>query len=102
MENLRVYYCFFIIFQGVHRDGSIDRTDSYKHISVIVALNSMELLVDLMRFPGQLIPRSSKEIFMSHICSTGEGDFAETDSCGSPLEPNSPLCGFSERLDVDR
>ena len=36
-------------------------------MSVLVVLNSVELLVDLMRSPGQLLPRSNKEIFMSHI-----------------------------------
>lgn len=62
-------------------------------------LNSVELLVDLMRFPGQLIPFSTKAIFISHIPAAGESDSAENDSCDSPLEPNSPLCGFSDRMD---
>lgn len=71
-------------------------------MSVVVVLNSVELLVDLMRFPGQLIPRSTKAIFMSHISAAGESDSAENDSCDSPLEPNSPLYGFSERIDNER
>lgn len=71
-------------------------------MSVIVVLNSVELLVDLMRFPGQLIPRSTKAIFMTHIAAAGESDSAENDSCDSPLEPNSPLYGFSERVDPER
>lgn len=71
-------------------------------MSVIVVLNSVELLVDLMRFPGQLIPRSTKAILMTHISAAGESDSAENDSCDSPLEPNSPLCGYSEKLDTDR
>lgn len=83
-------------------DGVVEYSDSYKHMSVIVELNSVEYLVDLMRFPGQLLPRSTKAIFMSHISAAGESDSAENDSCDSPLEPNSPLCGFSERVDPDR
>ncbi|XP_026401171.1 probable serine/threonine-protein kinase SIS8 isoform X1 [Papaver somniferum] len=86
---------------GLPTDGAIEHTDSYKHMSVIVVLNSVELLVDLMRFPGQLIPYSSRAVFMSHISAAGESDSAENDSCDSPLEPNSPLYGFSDRADVE-
>ena len=71
-------------------------------MSVIVVLNSVELLVDLMRFPGKLIPRSTRAIFMTHTPAAGESDSAENDSCDSPLEPNSPLYGFAERMDPDR
>lgn len=70
-------------------------------MSVIVVLNSVELLVDLMRFPGQLLPRSIKSILMTHISAAGESDSAENDSCDSPLEPNSPLYGVSDRLDPE-
>uniref|UniRef100_A0A1D1Y907 non-specific serine/threonine protein kinase n=2 Tax=Anthurium amnicola TaxID=1678845 RepID=A0A1D1Y907_9ARAE len=86
---------------GLPNDGAVESTDSYRHMSVVVLLNSVELLVDLMRFPGQLIPFSSKAIVISHISTAGESDSAENDSCDSPLEPNSPLYGFSERLDGD-
>ncbi|XP_077229764.1 putative serine/threonine-protein kinase SIS8 isoform X2 [Tasmannia lanceolata] len=86
---------------GIPSDGSTECEDSYKHMSVVVVLNSVELLVDLMRFPGQLIPSSTKAFFMSHISATGESDSAENDSCDSPLEPNSPLCGLSDKLDVE-
>ncbi|XVF14576.1 hypothetical protein REPUB_Repub09cG0073000 [Reevesia pubescens] len=86
---------------GLPSDGAVECADSYKHMSVIVVLNSVELLVDLMRFPGQLIPRSTKAIFRTHISAAGESDSAENDSCDSPLEPNSPLYGFSERVDPD-
>jgi hypothetical protein len=79
-------------------DGAVECVDSYKHMSVIVELNSVEMLVDLMRFPGQLLPKSTKAVFMSHISAAGESDSAENDSCDSPLEPNSPLFGVSERL----
>lgn len=85
--------------QGLPSDGTVDCMDSNKHMSVIVVLNSVELLVDLIRFPGQLIPRSAKAIFMSHISPAGESDSAENDSCDSPLEPNSPLY---ERIDSER
>ncbi|CAL5346186.1 unnamed protein product [Camellia sinensis] len=64
---------------GLPRDGVMERTDSYKHMSVIVMMNSVELLVDLVR----------------------ESDSADYDSCDSPLEPNSPLCGSSERVYVE-
>ena len=71
-------------------------------MSVIVVQNSVEFLVDLMRFPGQLIPQSTKAMFMTHVSATGESDSAENDSCDSPLEPNSPLYGVSDILDPDR
>lgn len=71
-------------------------------MSVIIVLNSVELLVDLMRFPGQLIPRSSKAIFMTHISAAGESDSADYDSCDSPMEPNSPLYGVSDRVEAER
>ncbi|KAK3183983.1 hypothetical protein Dsin_031269 [Dipteronia sinensis] len=86
---------------GLPSDGAVECPDSDKHMSVIVVLNSVEMLVDLMRFPGQLIPRSTKAIFMTHISAAGESDSAENDSCDSPLEPNSPLYGFPERVDPD-
>ena len=79
----------------------MERTDSYKHMSVVVVLNSVELLVDLVRFPGQLIPCSTKAILMSHISASAESDSADNDSCDSPLEPNSPICNFSDRVDVE-
>ncbi|PPD77746.1 hypothetical protein GOBAR_DD25328 [Gossypium barbadense] len=89
------------LMMGLPNDGVIECADSYKHMSVIVVLNSVELLVDLMRFPGQLIPRSTKAIFMTHISAAGESDSAENDSCDSPLEPNSPLYGLSEKVEPD-
>ncbi|KAH0736751.1 hypothetical protein KY285_012458 [Solanum tuberosum] len=84
---------------GLPAEGS-ECAESYKHMSILVVLNSVELLVDLMRFPGQLIPRTTKAIFLTHMAA-GESDSAENDSCDSPLEPNSPLYGFSERNDTD-
>lgn len=89
-------------YQGLPNDGAIECVDSYKHMSVIVELNSVEMLVDLMRFPGQLLPASTKAVLMTHISAAGESDSAENDSCDSPLEPNSPLFGVSERLVPDR
>ncbi|KAK4255603.1 hypothetical protein QN277_008582 [Acacia crassicarpa] len=86
---------------GFPNDGDVECVDSYKHMSVLVVLNSVELLVDLMRCPGQLLPRSNKEVFMSHISEAGESDSAENDSCDSPLEPNSPLYGVSDKVDPD-
>ncbi|CAN8254259.1 unnamed protein product [Cochlearia groenlandica] len=86
---------------GLPSDGAAETVDSCNHISVTVMLNSVEMLVDLMRFPGQLIPISTKAIFMSHISAAGESDSAENDSCDSPLDPNSPMFGYSERFDPD-
>ncbi|KAI3465842.1 hypothetical protein Pfo_022504 [Paulownia fortunei] len=86
---------------GLPTEGASECVDSHKHMSVLVVLNSVELLVDLMRFPGQLIPRSTKAIFMTHISAAGESDSAENDSCDSPMEPNSPLYGVSERVDPE-
>ncbi|KAJ8534551.1 hypothetical protein K7X08_016279 [Anisodus acutangulus] len=85
---------------GLPAEGVSECAESYKHMSILVVLNSVELLVDLMRFPGQLIPRTTKAIFLTHLAA-GESDSAENDSCDSPLEPNSPLYGFSERNDTD-
>ncbi|KAJ1424612.1 Serine-threonine/tyrosine-protein kinase, catalytic domain [Sesbania bispinosa] len=86
---------------GLPNDGAVECVDSYKHMSVIVILNSVEMLVDLMRFPGQLLPRSTKAVFMTHISAAGESDSAENDSCDSPLEPNSPLFGVSESAEKE-
>ncbi|QCE09760.1 Protein kinase [Vigna unguiculata] len=86
---------------GLPNDGVTECQDSYKHISLIVVLNSVEMLVDLMRFPGQLLPRSTKAVFMTHISGAGESDSAENDSCDSPLEPNSPLFGVSESVEKE-
>lgn len=88
--------------QGLPSDGAAESVDSYSHISVTVLLNSVEMLVDLMRFPGQLIPLSTKAIFMSHVSAAGESDSAENDSCDSPLEPNSPMFGYPERTDHEK
>jgi hypothetical protein len=61
-------------------------------MSVVVTMKSSEFLVDLTRFPGQLVPFSSKALITSHISAAGESDSVDYDSCDSPLEPNSPLC----------
>ncbi|XP_047333865.1 serine/threonine-protein kinase EDR1-like [Impatiens glandulifera] len=84
---------------GLRTEADDECLDSNKHMSVVVVMNSVELLVDLMRFPGQLIPRSTKAIFMTHIPAAGESDSAENDSCDSPMEPNSPLYGFTDKVD---
>nr|GLL34675.1 serine/threonine-protein kinase EDR1-like isoform X1 [Ipomoea trifida] len=86
---------------GLSTEGDSECIDSYKHMSVLVVLNSVELLVDLLRCPGQLIPQSAKAIFMTHLSAAGESDSAENDSCDSPLEPNSPLYGVSEKADLE-
>ncbi|KAL2610013.1 hypothetical protein R1flu_028586 [Riccia fluitans] len=68
-----------------------------KHLSNIVGLNGMELLVDVMRHPGHLRPFSRKALITYHISGAGDSDSADYDSCDSPLEPNSPLCGYAEK-----
>ncbi|KAF0897373.1 hypothetical protein E2562_036496, partial [Oryza meyeriana var. granulata] len=84
---------------GIPNEEYHEYDDSSKHMSVVVMLKSLEFLVDLMRFPGQLVPFSSKAIITSHISAAGESDSADYDSCDSPLEPNSPLC--SQRQEQD-
>uniref|UniRef100_A0A0D9YLS0 Protein kinase domain-containing protein n=1 Tax=Oryza glumipatula TaxID=40148 RepID=A0A0D9YLS0_9ORYZ len=84
---------------GIPNEEYHEYDDSSKHMSVVVMLKSVEFLVDLMRFPGQLVPFSSKAIITSHISAAGESDSADYDSCDSPLEPNSPLC--SQRQEQD-
>ncbi|KAL9146225.1 hypothetical protein ABFS82_13G096300 [Erythranthe guttata] len=89
-----------MLMVGLPREGVMERTDTYKHISVIVVLKSVELLVDLARNPGKLLPCSAKAVFLCHL-SAGESDSAENDSYDSPIEPNSPLCGLSDRTEVE-
>uniref|UniRef100_A0A7N0TW33 non-specific serine/threonine protein kinase n=1 Tax=Kalanchoe fedtschenkoi TaxID=63787 RepID=A0A7N0TW33_KALFE len=90
------------ILMGLPENGPTDILDSYKHVSVSVVINSAEFLVDLIRFPGKLIPFSTKAFFTSHMNSAGESDSVENDSCDSPLEPNSPLwCRFSDKVGMD-
>ncbi|KAK3156458.1 hypothetical protein QOZ80_2AG0107530 [Eleusine coracana subsp. coracana] len=84
---------------GIPNEESHEYDDSSKHLSVVVMLKSAEYLVDLMRFPGQLVPFSPKAVITSHISAAGESDSADYDSCDSPLEPNSPL--FAQRQEQD-
>jgi hypothetical protein len=72
--------------QGILNEESLEYDDPSKHLSIV------EFLVDLMRFPGQLVPFSPKAVITTHISAAGESDSAGYDSCDSPLEPNSPLC----------
>ncbi|CAN4105596.1 unnamed protein product [Withania somnifera] len=79
---------------GFPRGGALECTDSSKHISVTVILDSVELLVDLKNFPGKLFPCSTKQLLRSHFF--GESDSVETDSCNSPMDPISPTCFSSD------
>ncbi|CAK9231695.1 unnamed protein product [Sphagnum troendelagicum] len=72
-----------------------------KHLSNIVAINGIELLVDVMRHPGYLRPFSRKALVMYHIAGAGDSDSGDYDSCDSPLTPNSPLFDFSDNLDTE-
>lgn len=81
---------------GLPKEGELERTDSHRHVSVIVELNSNELLVDIVRYPGHLVPFSTKAVYISHVYVIGQGDCGENDSCDSPIEPNSPVHGAAE------
>lgn len=70
-----------------------------KHMSNVVAVNGIDLLVDVMRHPGYLRPFSRKALVTYHIAGAGDSDSAEYDSCDSPLEPNSPLYGVPDKLE---
>ncbi|XP_057874098.1 serine/threonine-protein kinase EDR1 isoform X4 [Cryptomeria japonica] len=80
-------------------DKAIAYKESPKHMSLLVELNSVDMLVDIMRSPGQLIPFSVRALIIYHISGSGESDSAENDSCDSPLEPNSPNFGFPDKLE---
>ncbi|XP_071697237.1 serine/threonine-protein kinase EDR1-like [Rutidosis leptorrhynchoides] len=84
---------------GLPKEGEVERPDSHRHVSVIVELNSNELLVDIVRYPGHLVPFSTKAVYMSHVYVIGQGDSGENDSCDSPIEPNSPVHGATENSD---
>ncbi|XP_059290669.1 serine/threonine-protein kinase EDR1-like isoform X1 [Lycium ferocissimum] len=79
---------------GLPRGAALECTDSSKHIHVTVILDSIELLVDLMHYPGKLFPYSTKQLHRSHFF--GESDSVETDSCNSPMDPISPTCFSSD------
>ncbi|EOA26721.1 hypothetical protein CARUB_v10022809mg [Capsella rubella] len=65
--------------------------DSCYHMSVVVAVNDVEVLVDLKRCPGQLRPFSPEEVYMAHISMAWQSDYVDNGFCVSPLEPNSPM-----------
>lgn len=79
---------------GFPRGGALECADSSKHICVTVILDSIELLVDLIHYPGKLFPCSTKQLHRSHFF--GESDSVETDSCNSPMDPISPTCFSSD------
>ncbi|KAM3362123.1 serine/threonine-protein kinase EDR1 isoform X1 [Capsicum galapagoense] len=79
---------------GFPRGGALECADLYKNICVTVILDSIELLVDLMHYPGKLFPCSMKQQHRSHFF--GESDSVDTDSCNSPMDPISPTCFSSD------
>ncbi|XP_071935172.1 uncharacterized protein [Coffea arabica] len=85
---------------GLPREGVMDRTDSYKHMSVTVFLDSVEFLVDLVRVPGKLAPCTSEAIFFSHMIASRESESA-LNSYDSPMEPCSPICGYTGQVDLE-
>lgn len=80
-------------------DKAIAYRESLKHMSLLVELNSVDMVVDIMRSPGQLIPFSARALIIYHVTGSGEDDSAENDSCDSPLEPNSPNFGFADKFE---
>lgn len=78
-------------------DRVILQPDPDKHMSLLVGLNSTELLVDVMRSTGQLIPFSTRGLMLCHFPGGVESDSADNDSCDSPLEPSSPMFGLSDK-----
>ncbi|GAA0161002.1 non-receptor serine/threonine protein kinase [Lithospermum erythrorhizon] len=86
---------------GLPKEGVMDQTDSYKHMSTTVFVNSVEMLVDLVHSPGKLVPCSMRTIFLSHMSSIGDSDSLENDSYDSPIEPNSPVCVFADQVDFE-
>ncbi|XP_071930580.1 uncharacterized protein [Coffea arabica] len=85
---------------GLPREGVMERTDSYKHMSVTVFLDSVEFLVDLVRVPGKLTPCTSEAIFFSHMIASRESESA-LNSYDSPMEPCSPICGYRGQVDLE-
>lgn len=79
----------------------MERTDSYKHMSVTVFLDSIEFLVDLARVPGKLTPCTSEAIFFSHLIASHESE-STGNSYDSPMEPCSPICGFPGQADLEK
>ncbi|CAA2937387.1 Probable serine/threonine-protein kinase drkD [Olea europaea subsp. europaea] len=53
--------------EGLPRGGVMERADSFKQMSAIVVLNSVELLGDLMHFPGKLTLSSGEALFLTHL-----------------------------------
>ncbi|KAI7727802.1 hypothetical protein M8C21_005940 [Ambrosia artemisiifolia] len=84
---------------GLPKEGELERTDSHRHVSVIVELNSNDFLVDIVRYPGHLVPFSTKAVYVSHVYVIGQVDSGENSSCDSPIEPNSPVHGAAENTD---
>ncbi|XP_010517799.1 PREDICTED: serine/threonine-protein kinase EDR1-like [Camelina sativa] len=71
--------------------GSSSSVDPCYHMSVVVALDGVEMLVDLKRCPGQLKPFSPKEVYLAHVSTAWQTGFVDSDSCASPLEPYRPM-----------
>ncbi|XP_010508547.1 PREDICTED: uncharacterized protein LOC104785103 [Camelina sativa] len=71
--------------------GSSSSVDPCYHMSVVVALDGKEMLVDLKRCPGQLKPFTPREVYLAHVPTAWQTGFVDRDSCAPPLEPNSPM-----------
>lgn len=63
----QIFPFFFPCSQGLPRGGVMERADSFKQMSAIVVLNSVELLGDLMHFPGKLTLSSGEALFLTHL-----------------------------------
>lgn len=100
IPHLLLIYC---LDQGLQLEAvpssSLICANPNKHLSNVVAVDGIDLLVDVMRHPGYLRPFSRKALVMYHIAGAGDSDSAEYDSCDSPLEPNSPMYGVPDKLE---
>jgi hypothetical protein len=105
IPHLLLIYFLLIYFldQGLQLEavpsGSLICANPNKHLSNVVAVDGIDLLVDVMRHPGYLRLFSRKAPVMYHIASAGGSDSTEYDSCDSPLEPNSPMYGVPDKLE---
>ncbi|CAA7055818.1 unnamed protein product [Microthlaspi erraticum] len=67
--------------------------DSCKHMSIVVTLNGEEMVVDLMRSTGRLIPMSSQELRMVHYVSASGNDSSQ-----APYMPNESLSRSEQNI----
>ncbi|KAL1560612.1 mitogen-activated protein kinase kinase kinase [Salvia divinorum] len=77
-------------------NGGVQLLGQIKHGSCRPRAILFKVLADAVGVKSRLLVA----IYMSHISAAGESDSADYDSCDSPMEPNSPLYGNSERVEA--